>query len=112
METEICRLLFVQDRRREDVFWWEARQPTVQRERIILKGPEYVDEYYRVSKTWSGALSLTFGRFRKQFDLLQKSQDQKRATNAFVVAQLAANGWEPASADEQGLVTLMKRIKP
>jgi hypothetical protein len=110
METEICRLELVRDEKRSWVFWWEARQPTPQGEKIIFKGPENIDEFSRARQTTTSVLLDTLFGGQTQFDKqLQRFQEQVKQANIYVVAQLAAKGWEPTATDQGGHVSLMKR---
>ena len=106
MEFEICRLIFLQQTSGKS--WWEVRQPTSGQEMVIFRGESYVDQYWKRTHSVTGALVQMLGNVDKE---RYRSEEQKKAANLRLVAQLASIGWEPTTFDDKGLVTSLKRVK-
>jgi hypothetical protein len=108
LEIEICRFVFTQETNENS--WWEARQPTADGDKTIYHGPTYIDEHWKSQNTWGGALASSFG-FVNLEEAQRKSEEQRKAANVYVVAQLGALEWEPTGTDQDGLVSVMKHVK-
>ena len=93
-EWEVCQIVEMD---REHLLipirWWEARQSTTQGEVRIAKSSEF---------QFPGCLSLFLGGGKAY-------AEQRRAAHSQVVAQLVAQGWEPAGTNDEGLLSVMKR---
>jgi hypothetical protein len=109
MEIEICRLVFTQDTKGNS--FWDAREQVLGQDNVIFKGPVYVDQYWKTANNMLSGLKRDFG-FGDPFEEKRHSDEQKKAANMYVVAQLASLGWEPTTFDHRGLVTSLKRVKP
>ena len=100
-EWEICQV--VQMRRTgwgKGVGWWEARLATSQGEVTIARSAEFPCH----PKGFRELASEVMGR-----DIDQIWQERRRAAHSQVVAQLVAQGWEPAGTNDEGLLSVMKR---
>jgi len=111
MGFEVCQLVFMQHPKREERCWWEARQATLQGEIVICRSPEYIDAHTDANRTQIGVFLTTLRSMQYTVQLIEKSQEQKRAAHANVIAQLTVEGWEPAGTDQNGFISVMKRVK-